>query len=83
MDDSTTALIIQILPSLIVGTIYAALVFVVARKRAINPWPWTIGTLIPLFGLFVGAAFFYVTTLSILDRLNVLEGKAPSDAAQN
>ncbi|WP_340646716.1 hypothetical protein [Phenylobacterium sp.] len=67
-------MIIQFIPSIILGILYAIVVFLVARKRRINPWGWTIATLIPIIGLVVAAVFFCVTLLSILDRLNGLEG---------
>jgi ATP/ADP translocase len=71
MDD----LLLQLLPSLVIGFIYAVLVFIVARKRRVNPWGWTIATLIPVVGLLVSAVFFFLTFLSVLDRLNALEGR--------
>jgi ATP/ADP translocase len=64
----------QLVPLAIISVIYAVIVFIVARKRKINPWGWTIGALIPVIGLFVSAIFFLLTYLSILDRLNRLEG---------
>jgi hypothetical protein len=67
------AQMIQIFPILFLSIIYAIVVFVVARKRNINPWGWTIGTVIPFVGFFVSAIFFLLTLMSILDRLNSLE----------
>jgi len=64
---------LQLFPAFILGFIYAAVVFVVARKRGVNPWPWALATLVPVVGLIVSAVFFLLTLLSILDRLNVLE----------
>jgi hypothetical protein len=66
-------------PLIVLSLIYASLVYVTAKKRNINPWGWTIGTVIPFFGMFVAAIFFFVTLLSILDRLNTLEGPAKFD----
>jgi tetratricopeptide (TPR) repeat protein len=54
---------------------YAVVVFVVARKRKINPWGWTIAALVPFIGFVVAAVFFLVTLLSILDHLNRLEAR--------
>ncbi|CAN5425936.1 hypothetical protein BH10PSE3_BH10PSE3_34110 [soil metagenome] len=73
MSDGAQAQIIQIFPILFLSIIYAIVVFIVARKRNINPWGWTIGTAIPFIGFFVSAVFFLVTLMSILDRLNMLE----------
>jgi ATP/ADP translocase len=63
----------QLTPGIILGLLYAVVVFIVARKRKINPWGWTIATLVPFIGLLVSAVFFLVTLLSILDRLDTLE----------
>ncbi|MBL8556296.1 MAG: hypothetical protein JNL41_18625 [Phenylobacterium sp.] len=60
----------------IVGVVYAIVVYVIARKRRVNPWPWTIATLIPAIGLLVAAIFYLLSFLSVLDRLNKLEGEA-------
>ena len=73
MESPATGILVQLLPLTIFSLIYAVLVFVMARKRRINPWPWTIATAIPFIGLFVFGVFFYVTLLSMLDRLNALE----------
>lgn len=81
MEPSGENMIIQFIPSMVLGVIYAAIVFVVARKRGVNPWGWTIATLVPLIGLLVSAVFFLTTLLSILDRLNILESRsAPTSA---
>jgi hypothetical protein len=61
---------------LVIGVIYAVIVYVIARKRRVNPWPWTIGALIPGIGLLVSAVFYLLTLFSVLDRLNALEDKA-------
>jgi uncharacterized membrane protein YoaK (UPF0700 family) len=61
------------LPMFILGVIYAAIVYVIARKRRINPWGWTIASLIPAIGLLVAGVFWVITLLSVLDRLNALE----------
>jgi hypothetical protein len=70
---SVAALLVNLLPLIIVQAFYAWVEFLVARKRGLNPWPWVLGTLVPLFGMFVFAVFFLLTLLSILDRLNRLE----------
>lgn len=66
-------IVAQLAPLVIVGVIYAVAVFVVARKRQVYPWGWTIGALIPLAGFLVALTFFVATILSILDRLDSLE----------
>jgi hypothetical protein len=76
MQPSSSVLFIQFVPIIVVSVIYAAIVFIVARKRKINPWGWTIGTLVPFIGLFISAIFFLLTLLSILDRLNMLEERS-------
>ena len=55
------------------GLVAAAIVFVLAKKRGIAPWPWTLGSAAPLVGLAVAAIFLLLTVTSILDRLNALE----------
>lgn len=76
--DQNTYLLMQILPLLIWQFIFAVIVFVVARKRGVNPWIWTIATLIPGIGMVIYLVFSLLTWLSILDRLNALEGKPRS-----
>jgi hypothetical protein len=76
MNQSVLYYLIQWLPLLSLSAIYAVTVFLVARKRRVNPWPWTIATLIPMAGLFVAAIFYLVSLLSVLDRLNELESQA-------
>jgi len=68
------AVILQFLPLFIVSVIYAFVVFVIARKRKVNPWPWTIGTLIPGVGIIVAPVFMLLSFISVFDRLNALEG---------
>src|SRR5215471_17059614 len=77
MPESTDTFM-QLVPGIILGLVYAAVVFVVARKRKINPWGWTIATLVPFIGLLVAAVFFLLTLLSILDRLDTLEARSRS-----
>jgi hypothetical protein len=69
-------MMMQLLPSIILGALYAWIVYVIARKRGINPWPWTIAALVPILGLIVAAVFYLLSFLSVLDRLNDLEQKA-------
>ncbi len=66
---------IELLPMLVLGTLYALVVFLIARKRGVNPWVWSIATLVPFFGLIVAAVFMVLTLLSVLDRLSVLESR--------
>ncbi len=77
MTDAASA-ILGFVPLLVVQAIYAIVVFLMARKRRTNPWFWTVGALVPLFGVFVSAVFVVLTLLSILDRLNALEESAPA-----
>ena len=71
--------LIQMIPTLILGAIYAWTVFVIARKRGINPWGWTIASLVPILGLIVAGVFYLLSFLAVLDRLNALEGRAGAD----
>jgi hypothetical protein len=72
--------IIQLAPMMVLGLFYALVVYVVARKRRINPWVWTVATLIPGIGLIVSGIFFLLTFLSVLDRLNALEAGLAQEA---
>lgn len=68
------AMILQFLPLTILSLIYAFVVYVIARKRGLNPWLWTIGTVVPLVGvIIVGPLFLLLSFLSVFDRLNALE----------
>lgn len=78
--ENSSAQIMQLVPTFVVGLVYAAVVFVVARKRGLNPWGWTIGAVVPLVGIFVSAVFMLLTFLSMLDRLNALEEKTAPTA---
>jgi len=75
MEDSGASLLVQLLPSLVLGLIYAWIVYVVARKRRVNPWVWVIPAIIPVIGLVVSAIFMLLSFISIFDRLNALETK--------
>jgi len=74
-EPTDTEIFMQLLPGIILGVVYAVVVFAVARKRKINPWGWTIASLVPFIGLLVSAVFFLVTLFSILDRLDKLEAR--------
>lgn len=65
--------LIALVVYVVIGIIYAIVVYIVARKRGVNPWVWAIPTLIPFIGVIVGAIFMLLSFLSVLDRLNVLE----------
>jgi hypothetical protein len=69
------AALMQFIPLMIIQLVYALVVFLMARKRGVNAWVWTIGSLVPVIGMFVSLVFFILTMLSILDRLNALETK--------
>ncbi len=71
--DGAQSAIVQFIPIMIIGLVYAVIVFVVAGKRRQNPWPWTIAAVIPLIGVFVSGLYLLLTFLSVLDRLNALE----------
>ena len=73
MDNAAGGAIIQLIPIMIIGSVYAFVVYLVAKRRKINPWGWSICALIPIIGLFVALIFLLSTLLSILDRLNTLE----------
>lgn len=70
-------------PMMVLGLFYAVIVYLVARKRRINPWVWTVATLIPGIGLIVAGIFFLLTFLSVLDRLNALEAGLAQEATFN
>jgi hypothetical protein len=70
------AAILQFIPLMTIQLVYAAIVFVMAKKRRINPWLWTIGSLVPGFGVLASAIFMLLTMFSMLDRLHALENKA-------
>jgi len=63
------------MPSLILGLIYAAITYIIAKKRGVNPWPWTLGSLVPIAGLIVAGVFYLKSFLSVFDRLKALEGR--------
>ena len=71
--EGTTGLLIQLFPLIFMGAIYAVVVFFTARKRGVNPWPWTVASLIPAIGLIVSGVFMLLSWFAILDRLNRLE----------
>jgi hypothetical protein len=71
-------MIIQLVPITILAIIYAIVVFIIARKRGINPWPWTIGSVVPFVGqIIVAPVFLLLSFLSVFDRLNALEARGP------
>lgn len=70
--------VLQFLPIEILSIFYVIIVFIVAKKRHVNPFIWSIPVLIPGFGLIVAGVFFLITLLSILDRLNKLELEFPA-----
>lgn len=74
--DPNDNLLIQLIPAIIFSLIYAVIVYAVARRRRLNPWPWTIATLIPVIGMIVAGVFLLLSFLSVLDRLNALEAAA-------
>jgi hypothetical protein len=73
--DPGAAVFMQLLPLLIIQTLYAVVTFLMAGKQGKNPWVWSILTIVPVLGMFVFLVFIVTTMLSVLDRLNVLEGK--------
>ena len=76
MHQPASDIILQFVPLFIFSLIYAVPIFIIAQKRKVNPWLWTVGTLVPLFGLFVAAIFFVTTIMSMIDRLDALETDA-------
>ena len=73
MEPTATDAIIQFIPLLILQALYAAVVFVVARKRGLNPLVRSLISLVPLIGLIFAGLFVLLSFLSVLDRLNRLE----------
>jgi hypothetical protein len=74
------ATILQFVPIMIICVVYAVIVFIIAKKRGINPWIWTITTLIPVIGIFVAAVFMLLSFLSVFDRLSTLEAQARTES---
>jgi hypothetical protein len=74
--DQNATLLMQLAPLMLWQLIFLVVSFVTCLKRRVNPWPWTIGMLIPGLGLPIYAIFSLVTWYSILDRLNKIEGHA-------
>jgi hypothetical protein len=67
------SLLISVLPYEFIAGFYAWIIYLVARRRGVNPIPWILGTFIPVIGFIVAGVFFVLTLLSILDRLSALE----------
>ena len=67
---------LQMLPIMLVQVFYAWGAFGILRKRGVNPWPWTLASLIPGIGIFVVPVFLYWMLGAIFDRLRALEGKS-------
>jgi hypothetical protein len=42
----------------------------------VNPWPWTVVSLVPFIGLIAVPVFLYVMLGAIFDRLRALEGRS-------
>lgn len=72
-------MVIQFIPLMTLQLLYVAIVFVLARKRGVGPWLWSIGSLVPGLGLIVAGAFMLISFLTVFDRLNALETHAPFD----
>lgn len=68
-------IIVQLAPITFVSAVYAVIVYKIAVKRRINPWPWVVGTMIPGLGFIISTVFFLASLMSVFDRLNALEGK--------
>ncbi len=67
------ALFFQFLPVMVFQALLAWLVYLIATKRGINPWPWTLGTLVPSIGLLVSAVFHSLSLAAAFERLRALE----------
>ena len=63
------------LPLLLISLTFSIPVFLIARKRKLNPWGWTILTFCPFVGWIFAIAFCANTVLSILDRLAKIESE--------
>jgi len=70
------AIFLQLLPVMIFQALLAWLVYFIATKRGINPWPWTIGTLVSSIGLLVSAVFHSLSLAAAFERLRMLEDKS-------
>ncbi len=68
-------------PFLVLSVFYGGIVLIIALKRRINPWAWTILALVPVINWLVVPIFLFVTLLSMLDRLHALETAAQPAAA--
>lgn len=73
------AIILQILPVMVIQCFYAIGAFVISKKRGVNPWPWTVVSLVPFIGLIAVPVFLYVMLGAIFDRLRALEGKSAGE----
>ena len=62
--------IIQFIPMLVIGLIWAFPVYKTCQKRQINPWPWTIACVVPIVSVIAIPVSWVTTIMSILDRLN-------------
>ena len=71
------AVILQLIPFLILGTIFSIPVFLIARKRGENAWLWVVISIIPVIGGIAQLVFYVTTLMSILDRLEKLESEVP------
>ncbi|MBA4011803.1 MAG: hypothetical protein C0481_08060 [Phenylobacterium sp.] len=63
-------MIIQFIPSLVIGLIWVVPVYRTCLKRRVTPWPWAIACVLPLVNLIAIPVFWVTTIMAILDRLN-------------
>jgi len=62
-------------PTLILELALAVPIFMIAKKRSVNAWLWTVLNFVPLFGWVFSIFFYAATVLSILDRIDRLEAE--------
>ncbi len=67
---TTPDLIVQFIPSVLIGLIWAIPIYRTCLKRGVGPWPWVIACLVPFVNLIAIPVFWVTTIMAILDRLN-------------
>jgi len=78
---NAAAILAAAFPWIVISLIHGVLVWITARKRRSNPWVWTILALVPVVDWLTTPLFFFLSLLSVLDRLHALEAARPAAAA--
>jgi len=73
------AMILQLIPLMLLQGLYAYGAFFILKKRGVNPWPWTLATLVPFVGFFAPPFFIYTMLAALFDRLRDLEAQADKE----